>query len=127
MKHFINYLINKVIVAVIILLTGLFLWSPASALTSGELFSYWSGRYASILPRPTNQTIPDYLLSETQPDECFFGVGNPANTYNPFLYLNTSTCTNAGGALKKNQAYVWGMAKSGPDLWFGGGQEGYQS
>jgi hypothetical protein len=119
MKHFINYLINKVIVAVIILLTGLFLWSPASALTSGELFSYWSGRYASILPRPTNQTIPDYLLSETQPDECFFGVGNPANTYNPFLYLNTSTCTNAGGALKKNQAYVWGMAKSGPDLWFG--------
>jgi len=115
-----HFLQKKLLAAtVFILCAGFFLASPAHSLTSEELIAYWGARYASILSRPTSPSLPDFLLAEAQPDECFFDVGHPSNSYNPFLYLNTSTCTNAAGTLKKNQAYVWGMAKSGEDIWFG--------
>ena len=45
------------------------------------------------------------LLAKAQPDECFNGIGKPY------------TCP--GKKLKVNQAYVWGLAKSGKNVWLG--------
>jgi hypothetical protein len=55
------------------------------------------------------------LLFKIQPDECFFGIGNPANEwpYDP----NKEECS--GGTEKSNQQYVWGLTQSGPNVWFG--------
>jgi hypothetical protein len=49
------------------------------------------------------------LLAKAPPDECFNGIGTPS-TAGP-------TCDQ--GQPKVNQAYVWGLAKSGQTLWFG--------
>ena len=54
-------------------------------------------------------TLDAEVLAKAAPDECFDGVGNP--------YPPGPPC--ATGRPKVNQAYVWGLAKSGPSLWFG--------
>lgn len=63
------------------------------------------------------------LLAKAVADECFNGVGQP--------YPAGPPC--AEGLPKINQAYVWGLAQSGHNLWFGTGAnvlclkpEGYQ-
>jgi hypothetical protein len=80
-----------------------------------------SGRYAmahqSDDPRPGQSQrnaegkLKIELLAKAQPDECFVGVGEP---YPPGPPCDT-------GQPKVNAAYVWGLTKSGPDLWFGTG------
>ncbi len=52
------------------------------------------------------------LLAKAKPDEYFFGIGDEGNTYAPCL---EPPCDQN----KVNQAYVWGLTKSGDDLWFG--------
>lgn len=59
------------------------------------------------------------LLAAAAPDECFAGVGEPypAGTYDAEGNL---VCPE-GSQTKVNQAYVWGLTKTGDDLWFGTG------
>lgn len=56
------------------------------------------------------------VLAKATADECFIGVGDSANAY-PFDPLE-DIC---GGQEKRNEAYVWGMAKSGDNVFFGTG------
>lgn len=49
------------------------------------------------------------LLAKASPDECFAGVGQP--------YPQGPPC--ATGQPKVNQAYVWGLARTGRELWMG--------
>jgi len=62
------------------------------------------------------------LLAKAQPDECFFGIGDGNNIW-PFPGFPPldwdANCIGCGGQPKVNQAYVWGLAKSGDDVWFG--------
>lgn len=58
------------------------------------------------------------LLASATPDECFDGVGN-AYPEVKFDLDGKPYCDT--GQLKVNQAYVWGLAKSGDTLWFGTG------
>jgi hypothetical protein len=62
------------------------------------------------------------LLAKAQPDECFFGIGDGNNIW-PFPGFPPldwdANCIDCGGQAKVNQAYVWGLTKSGDNLWFG--------
>ncbi|BCL12451.1 hypothetical protein [Micromonospora sagamiensis] len=49
------------------------------------------------------------LLAKATPDECFAGIGEP--------YPPGPPCRV--GVPKVNQSYVWGLTKSGDQLWFG--------
>ncbi|MEO3776499.1 hypothetical protein ABGB16_06550 [Micromonospora sp. B11E3] len=49
------------------------------------------------------------LLAKAAPDECFAGIGKP--------YPPGPPCRV--GVPKVNQAYVWGLTRSGDKLWFG--------
>lgn len=68
-----------------------------------------------VLAGPTVGTVTSMptttaeLLAKAIPDECFNGIGNP--------YPPGPPC--AAGVPKVNQAYVWGLTRSGSDLWFG--------
>jgi hypothetical protein len=79
------------------------------------------------------------VLAKAQPDECFQGIGNPANLSHPLGFFpnypgdlteeQRHACleiavadyaTPDGHAQPKvNQAYVWGLALHDHDLWFG--------
>jgi hypothetical protein len=54
------------------------------------------------------KTYPRQLLAKAQPDECFYGVGDPSNSYQG-LTFDCPSCVGNGGEAKVNQAYVWGM------------------
>jgi len=64
-------------------------------------------------------------MAKAAPDECFVGAGDANNNYNP-PYGNLPIDRSAGGKAKVNQAYVWGLALSGDDLWFGTWANGLQ-
>ena len=66
------------------------------------------------------QVLNRETLAKAQPDECFYGIGDPQNQFVP-TGIDCATCQNAGGNPKVNQAYVWGMAKGAGHLWFGTG------
>ncbi len=53
------------------------------------------------------------VLGKAAPDECFYYIG--ADNQYPL----DSTCDN--GTLKRNEAYVWGLAKHGDNTFFGTG------
>ncbi len=88
-----------------------------------KLQDFWKVKVGSIVadalvPKTaTSARLPGgltrELLAKAQPDECFYGVGDPRNGPIP------STGCESGGQLKVNQAYVWGLAKSGNNVWFG--------
>jgi hypothetical protein len=71
--------------------------------------------------------IPNYeinLVAKAKPDECFTGLSSGLAALGKFLLtypnnLDCKTCLDSGGRPKVNQAYVWGMTKHGPDVWFG--------
>jgi hypothetical protein len=58
-----------------------------------------------------NNAMPYQVVAKAQPDECFAGVGLP--------YPAGPPC--AQGQSKVNQAYVWGLAQVGNNIWFGTG------
>ena len=53
------------------------------------------------------------LLGKAEPDECFYGIGINGRPSVP-------PC-GEGGIPKVNQGFIWGMVKSGDNLWFGTG------
>ena len=66
------------------------------------------------------QTLNREVLAKAQPDECYFGIGDPNNQYNP-TGINCAECKASGGQGKVNQSYVWGFAKGSGHLWWGTG------
>ena len=84
--------------------------APAKAISSQELFDYWAELYPQVL-RPETPAFDASLLAKASPNECFYGMGDPANQY------MAQTCTD--GTWKVNEGLVWGMTKSGNKLWLG--------
>jgi hypothetical protein len=82
--------------------------TAASELT--QLQQYWNGQF-SVYPT-LDPTLQKTLLAKAQPDECFDGIGPPYSTNVP------PNCVS-GEIPKVNDAYVWGLAKTGKTLWFG--------
>lgn len=75
------------------------------------------------------------ILAKAKPDECFYGVGSPANTFF-FNYTMEQAaqmvqgCPASVGPLaqggeilnlipKVNDGYIWGLAKAGDNIFFG--------
>lgn len=83
--------------------------SNASGMTKEELNEFWNDSLKKELPS-TDCTLTLYkeVLSTAETDECFNGVGNPC----PALPCNE-------GQPKINQEYLFSMAKTGNDIWFG--------
>lgn len=78
-----------------------------------ELEKFWQEMYGGQV---NAQLIDEFIgtldrqrLAKAQPDECYDDIGE--------AYPPGPPCTS--GAPKVNQAYVWGLAKTGHTLWFG--------
>jgi hypothetical protein len=100
---------------------------PPAATVLDQLNEYWQTLYTQGLSiAETKQPLlPVERLAKARPDECFFDMFEPdpdnpgtlpdnPNVYDP---EQTADCDHN----KVNQAYVWGMAKSGDNIWFGTG------
>lgn len=84
--------------------TGSYTWLKTQI---AQVYAWQTAPPQPPTAKPTARTNP-VQLARAQPDECFAGVGQPS----PALpCLNTTARTN--------QAYVWGMARVGENLWFG--------
>lgn len=120
---------KRLLVALIQTLLILFLSGSVSGLLAEEmtreqmnewwLTMYPEGGFAegSVVDDPRGSrfsTLARELLAKAAPDECFQGLGDPGNSYDPDLSVPCSS-----GVPKVNQSYVWGLAKSSDDLWFG--------
>jgi len=57
-------------------------------------------------------------MSKAAPDECFYGIGDGDNYFDP-TGIDIEACLLDEGQPKVNQAYVWGLAKAEETLWFG--------
>jgi hypothetical protein len=77
-----------------------------------KLQQFWMTLYGSPqgAPKSSTTSLERELLAKAKPDECFNGPGVPYTGTVPLCEF---------GVPKVNQAYVWGLAKSGSDLWFG--------
>src|SRR5215475_8704219 len=66
---------------------------------------------------PTGSHVATDPLStpmfKSKPDECFYGVGDPRNSF-----PNAGPCP-AGSQLRVNMAYAWGLTQTGSHVWFG--------
>ncbi len=99
------------------LLAGTLLFTPGVSFAQNppqksRLKTFWAGIYGNnAVAKMTapERALDRVLLAHAQPDESFRGVGVP---YGPNPYAQ-------GGIPKVNQAYVWGLAKAGDNLWFG--------
>lgn len=58
------------------------------------------------------------LLAKAAPDECYIPRSTPNKDTFPYIPLTGDTCETPT-VRKVNQAYVWGLAKTNKDLWFG--------
>jgi hypothetical protein len=58
--------------------------------------------------------LENQLLEKAQPDECFVAIGSSDNQFPATL-----PCSDPAATPKVNQAYVWGLAESNSQLWFG--------
>ena len=97
-------------------LTGAFGPVAADAKSVDMLKQFWTSAYGAADTATFKQmALENELLAKAKPDACFYGIGNPDNIYDPGLVVPCGV----GGKAKVNQAYVWGLAKSGGELWFG--------
>lgn len=58
------------------------------------------------------------LAAKAEPDECFFGLGDPDNTW-PWDPADECANAESSGLPKVNQTDAWGMTLAGDQLWFG--------
>ncbi len=76
--------------------------------------------WLNLQPNNPESTEPDgwsydtEMLAKAEPDECYKGIGE--NNIYPFDF-GSQVCT--GGKPKVNESYVFGLTKSGKNLWFG--------
>ncbi len=111
---------------------GLFFLHFACLPVSGDVLTDLNKFWQSLYEQGKNITdteqpiLPVELLAKAMTDECFFGMFTPDPDHpeivepeNPNVYdpEQTKDCDHN----KVNQAYVWGMAKSGDNIWFGTG------
>ena len=92
-----------------------------------ELQQFWLHTYGEV--RSQEVTFPPAdLLWKAPPDECYCGIGEPYPAFDEGPPPSCAPCDGGNGLesldvdyphLKVNQSYVWGMAKSGGDIWFG--------
>jgi hypothetical protein len=78
------------------------------------LLKFWTidrFRLDDDTPVRLDPTLATEVLAKAPVDECFTTVGGP---YPPVV---DQKCEQ--GIPKRNDAYVWGLAKSGSDIWFG--------
>lgn len=68
--------------------------------------------FSLILHAPSVNAQTATLVAGAQPDECWSGCGGTYQAY------QEGQCT---GTPKRNQAYLWGLAKWGNDIWIGTG------
>ncbi len=95
-----------------------FAYPSSAAMTKENLKEFWLNNYSEDLSiKGSHAVLTRELLAKAEPDECFYGIGDPRNNYNPDF--NNQSCLDGAGVPKVNQAYVWGLAKSGDKLWFG--------
>jgi hypothetical protein len=104
---------------------------------------FWSAQYGNgglgSRDRPRMGSYEWEVLAKAQPDECFQGVGNPANLSHALGFLanypgdlndnQKADClameiaeyatVNGHAQPKVNQAYVWGLTRHRQELWFG--------
>jgi hypothetical protein len=86
---------------------------------------FWHQYYGDTqLPHAAHYSTE--LVAKARPDECFYGLGDPrnlasfsANYPNDLSPADIEACIASGGMPKVNQAYVWGLARSGDKVWFG--------
>ena len=112
-----------VVLSLIFVGSVLFILALCPQLTSadnkGLIENFWHKTYGGSKPH-TSQSAPSWeLLTRAKPDECFYDIGDSKNY---FVYpgdLDINACTSDQGQPKTNQAYIWGLAKSGDNLWFG--------
>ena len=108
------------------------------------LEQFWSAHYGDLAigrlhARPLTRKYDWDVLAKAQPDECFQGIGNPANLTHALGFLAnypgnltdnqkagclatevTGYATLEGHAQPKvNQAYVWGLTRHRQEMWFG--------
>ena len=87
-----------------LLACSVFRVTAASAQTADDI--------AAAVAAPAAASMSVSLLDKAQPDECFVSIGSPNN-----LFPATPPC--ASGVPKVNGAYIWGMASSGKNIWYG--------
>jgi hypothetical protein len=105
---------------------------------------FWSDHYGNLSgpSRHSGPRVGKYqwdVIAKAQPDECFQGIGNPANLSHALGFFGNypgdltddqkAEClatpvidyaTLEGHAQPKvNQAYVWGLTRHRQELWFG--------
>lgn len=83
--------------------------SPAPGFLLGLALAFGLADFASASPDAPPSLK---LIAKAAPDECYGGIGA---SYEPFNGVECSP----GRQPKVNQAYVWGLAKTGTDLWLG--------
>ena len=105
-----------------VIMTILFTMSLA-AQNKGEmdvesLRNYWIDQYNQDQPKGIEyNTLKWERIAKATPDETFYGIGDPRNSYNPMAIHETTDSTIA----KTNQAYVWGLTQDGNKLFYGTG------
>lgn len=70
------------------------------------------------LPLGTNENISIYNVYDAPVDGCYFGLSNPKNTYDP-MEIDCEACLEAGGRLKINGSYVWGLTSTSDKIYWG--------
>ena len=99
-----------------VILVFISLPQPAGAGDKELVESFWKNDYGNIT-LPSDPSVFSWeLLAKAKPDECFYGIGDSRND---FVYPGDLSSCPAPGQPKVNQAYVWGMVKSGDNIWFG--------
>lgn len=94
-----------------------FTFGQDSSKTWLDIQQFWLDTYASNsggLNKLPSSILNLDKIAKAQPDEDFYGIGHGNNNYNPFI-------TSFGGTPKTNQAYVWGLAKTEKNIWWGTG------
>lgn len=105
------------VIATCILFQPLF-GQEKGGLTTDELRAYWEDQYNQTPPKSAELNVLRHeRIAKAQPDETFYGPGDPRNSYNPMVPHYTTDSTIA----KTNQAYVWGLTKFDDKLFFGTG------
>jgi hypothetical protein len=83
----------------------------------------WAAGVGGATPpvvRPARDGYQAEVLAHAWPDEYFYGIGSTSNLYLPEGIADpTVTPCPSGSVAKVNQSYVWGLGKSGDDIYFG--------
>lgn len=97
-----------------VLFFSLFISSSSTAycqaMLQEEIIQFWNSHFNKEFTTPDcTLTMHKEVLATSDQDECFNGVGVP--------YPAGPPCGE--GQPKLNQAYLFSMVKTGPDIWFG--------